>query len=311
MNWIEIIIEISAKYTETVSNIAQLLTPDGVYIEDYSQLEKDVMEIAHTDLIDSQLKSKVRDIAKIHIYLKHSEKISNAIDFLNTKLNENKISSKITKNFISNTNEWETKWQEFYNPLKIGKNIVICPKWEKIETNKNEIKVILNPGISFGTGKHETTQMCIEFLEKLVTPQCSVLDVGCGSGILSITSIMLGAKSATGIDIDPLAVKIAKENAQLNNIKEESFNFLCGNLTEQIHGQFDIICANIVSDIIIELSKDIAKFMHTESKFICSGIISEREEQVIEQLKKNNLIPQKIKKKKDWVSIYFKLQKQK
>ncbi len=309
MNCIEIIIEAASKYTETVSSIAQLVTSDGLYIEDYSQLEKDIMEVAHTDLIDKDLKSKARDISKIHIYLQDSNNIDSIIDFLNTKLKENNISATITKNVVSNADEWKTKWQEFYHPLKVGKNIIICPKWKNIDTNKNEIKVILNPGISFGTGQHETTQMCIEFLEILVAPKCTVLDVGCGSGILSITSILLGAKSAIGIDIDPLAVKIAKENAQLNDIKESSFNFLCGNLTEQIHGKFDIICANIVSDTIIELSKDITNFMHKESKFICSGIISEREEQVIQKLKENNLVPQKIKRNKDWVSIYFQIKK--
>ena len=309
MNWIEIIIEISSKYTDTVSELAQLVNPDSVYIEDYSQLEKDVMEIAHTDLIDNQLKNKAKNIAKIHIYLQNSKNIDSSIDFLNKKLNENHISNTITKKSISNTNEWETKWQEFYHPLKIGKNVIICPKWEKFDNKSDEIKVILNPGISFGTGKHETTQMCIEFLETLITPNCTVLDVGCGSGILSITSILLGAKSSLGVDIDPLAVKIAKENAQLNNIDESSFKFLCGNLTEKIHGKFDVICANIVSDIIIERSANITKFMHSENKYICSGIIAEREVEVINKLKQNNLIPQKIKRNKDWVSIYFKLKK--
>lgn len=309
MNWIEIIIEISSKYTDTVSELAQLVNPDSIYIEDYSHLEKDIMEIAHTDLIDSQLKNKARNIAKVHIYLQNSKNIDSSIDFLNKKLNENHISNTITKKSISNTNEWETKWQEFYHPLKIGKNVIICPKWEKIDTDSDEIKVILNPGISFGTGKHETTQMCIEFLETLITSNCTVLDVGCGSGILSITSILLGAKSSLGVDIDPLAVKIAKENAQLNNINERSFKFLCGNLTKNIHGKFDVICANIVSDIIIKLSANITKFMHSETKFICSGIIAEREIEVINKLNQNNLIPQKIKRNKDWVSICFKLKK--
>ena len=309
MNWIEIIIEVASKYIDTVTSIAQLITSEGMYIEDYSQLEKDIMEVAHTDLIDKELKSKARDISKIHVYLQDSDNIDSIIDFLNTKLKENNISATITKSTISNANEWQTKWQEFYNPLKIGKNVLICPKWKNIDINENEIKVILNPGISFGTGQHETTQMCIEFLEKLITPKCTVLDVGCGSGILSITSILLGAKSVIGIDIDPLAVKIAKENAQLNDIKENSFKFLCGNLTEQIHGKFDVICANIVSDTIIELSKDITNFMNKESKFVCSGIISEREDQVIQKLQENNLVPKKIKRNKGWVSICFKTKK--
>ena len=133
MNWIEIIIEIQSKYTDTVSELAQLVNPDSVYIEDYSQLEKDVMEIAHTDLIDNQLKNKAKNIAKIHIYLQNSKNIDSSIDFLNKKLNENHISNTITKKSISNTNEWETKWQEFYHPLKIGKNVIICPKWEKFD----------------------------------------------------------------------------------------------------------------------------------------------------------------------------------
>ncbi|MDE5600129.1 MAG: 50S ribosomal protein L11 methyltransferase, partial [Oscillospiraceae bacterium] len=216
------------------------------------------------------------------------------------------ISYKITK-IKTEPTDWENKWKEFYHPIRVGRNIIICPKWKNYNLNENEIKVVLDPGMAFGTGMHETTKMCIELLEDLVTHDCKILDIGCGSGILSITSLMLGSKSTIGVDIDPLAVKVSNENAKLNNLNNNAYEFIYGNLTEKISGKFDIICANIVADVIIKMLNNIKYFMHKNSFLICSGIIKSKKGDVIDKLESKNLIVKTIKEKNDWIALCCKI----
>ena len=156
--------------------------------------------------------------------------------------------------------------------------------------------------MAFGTGTHETTRLCMQFLEEYVTPSSTILDVGCGSGILSITGLLLGARHAVGVDIDELAVKVAGENAALNRITEEQAEFLCGDLTEQVSGQYDIICANI-----IKLCETVTQFMHKDSVLLCSGIIDQREDDVLLALSSAGLNVLEIKRENGWVAISCKL----
>ena len=144
---------------------------------------------------------------------------------------------------------------------------MVCPCWETCELGKDDIRVTLDPGMAFGTGTHETTRLCMQFLEDAITPQTTMLDIGTGSGILAATALLLGAKSAVGVDIDELAVKIAQENADLNGVGEQ-IELHCGDLTEQITGTYDVICANIVADVLIRLSQTVTQFMHKASVLI-------------------------------------------
>ncbi len=306
MNFIEIKIEIPSKETEKATAIAHMITSDGIYIEDYNQMEKDIIEIAHIDLIDENLKNKPRDISVLHIYFNQSLNIEKSIEFLKNKLKEQDISYKITT-IKAKPTDWKNKWKEFYHPIRVGKNIVICPKWENYKLNEGDIKVVLDPGMAFGTGMHETTKMCVELLEDLVTHDCKILDIGCGSGILSIASLMLGAKSIVGVDIDTLAVKVSNENAKLNDLSNDAYKFICGNLTENISGKFDIICANIVADVIINMLNNIKQFMHKNSFLICSGIIKSKKDDVIDKLRSENFIVKTIKEKNDWIAICCKI----
>ncbi len=185
--------------------------------------------------------------------------------------------------------DWANNWKKYYKPLEIGERLLVLPSWEpEPETDRTILK--LDPGMAFGTGAHHTTRMCLEFLEKTVKQGDTMLDLGCGSGILSIASVLLGAKQAIAVDIDPIAKKIAYENAAMNGITKETFTVLIGNILsnrsvqERISGKYPVVAANIVADVIIALAP-LAKTMVAEGGvFIVSGIIDERVEDVTNAL---------------------------
>lgn len=302
MDWTELAITIPCAFVDDASAIAQMVVPYGIYIEDYSNLEEQVEHIAHIDLIDQDLLEKDRSKAVIHIYIEPEQNPLEAVSFLQNRFDLEKIPYEIgTKNV--DQEEWATAWQKYYHPMKVGKKIVICPEWEQCEISPDEVKLVLNPGMAFGTGTHETTRLCMQTLEEHITPDSTVLDIGCGSGILSITSLLLGAKHAVGVDIDELAVKVAYENAALNRIDRTQAEFVCGDLTDKVDGQFDVICANIVADVIIKLCETVTQFMHEGSVLLCSGIIDQREDDVLAALDGAGLKVLEIKRENGWLAI--------
>ena len=189
--------------------------------------------------------------------------------------------------------DWLNNWKQYFQPTPIGEKLLIRPTWRENYDPQGRIVINLDPGLAFGTGTHETTSLCLGVLEKIVKENTTVLDVGCGSGILAIASLLLGAESAVGVDIDPLAVKTARENAVLNNVAEK-FTAIEGSFTEKVEGKFDIVVANIVADAIIFLSEGVKKFMKQDSTYIMSGIIDTRVDEVIEEVSKNFQITDKL-----------------
>lgn len=306
MNWTEIKIEISAEDVEIAENIANMVVPYGIYIEDYSNLEDDVKKIAHIDLIDEDLLKKDREKSIIHIYLEPQKNPSEAISFLKERLNSEKVKHEILTS-ACDVEKYINNWKKYFKPLKVGKKILICPTWEKMETcedieNRKILK--LDPGLAFGTGSHETTRLCLEMLEDEINGKIKVLDLGCGSGILSIVSLILGAESATGVDIDELAVKTAIENAKLNDV-ESKFEAKVGDLDENVSGQFDVVVANIVADVLIRLNEKVSKYLVPGGVYILSGIIDEREQDVIESIPKDFKILEH-KFNNGWVALKLK-----
>lgn len=182
--------------------------------------------------------------------------------------------------------DWSNAWKKYYHPVQVGEHLVVCPSWEAYDRKPDEVVLTLNPGMAFGTGTHDTTRLCMELLEKYITPQDTVLDVGCGSGILAITAALLGANKIIGCDIDEVAVKVAGENAALNGVQDR-IAFHQGDLTSQVEGSFQIICANIVADVIIRLSEDAGRYLAKDGIFITSGIIDTREQDVLNALEQN------------------------
>ncbi len=306
MNWNEIIIKVSNNDLEKAEGIANIIVPYGIYVEDYSNLEKEIEEIAHINLIDEELLKKDRDNCLIHIYIEPNENLVEMIDFLKTRYDHENINYEI-KTDICKEEEWINNWKKYFKPMPVGENLLIRPIWEEIDENIDKTVINLEPGVAFGTGTHETTRLCLEMVEKYVRPGNKVLDVGCGSGILSVTSLILGASRAVAVDIDNLAVKIAKENAKLNSV-EDRYEVICGNLVEKIEGKFDIILANIVAEVLINLSKDIDKYMNEDSIYIMSGIISTSLNEVKEAIAKKFMIIEE-KRENDWVSLVVKLNK--
>ena len=282
MNWTEIIAEVNSKDLDKAENIAHMTVPYGLYIEDYSSLEQEVLEIAKIDLIDEELLRQDRTKGKIHIYISPESNPAEALAFLKERFETEGIEYRLYSDECDVESCLEN-WKKYFNPINIGERLLIRPVWRDDYDPKGRIVLNLEPGLAFGTGTHETTRLCLQALEKYVKKGDNMLDVGCGSGILSVAALLLGAEKATGIDIDPLAVKSSIENAERNNVADR-YTGIHGNLAEKADGCYDIITANIVADAIIMLSGDIEKLMNDKTVYIMSGIIDTRLDDVLSAL---------------------------
>ena len=199
--------------------------------------------------------------------------------------------------------DWQNGWRKYYHPMDIGKRLAIVPSWQEYDTDR--VKLILDPGLAFGTGGHETTSLCLEALDERVRGGERVLDIGTGSGILAIAALKLGAGSAEGVDIDPVAVRTAGENAALNGVADK-LTVLVGDLSDKASGRYDIITANIVANAIISLAPAVPGLMAENATFIASGIIDSRKDEVIAALEAANLTVQEVKEKRGWECIVCK-----
>lgn len=285
MDYNEIIVKVKTEDLEIASAIANMTVPYGLYIEDYSDLLLEAVKIAHIDLIDEELKMRDKNIALIHIYIPIDESPKEAIDFLKEHFIKSNIDYEI-ENKKALEKDYINNWKNYFKIKEAGERLVICPAWETAKTHKKILKI--DPGAAFGTGTHPTTFMCLELLDKYVNENKTILDIGCGSGILSVASALLGAKSAIGVDIDETAVKVSKETARLNNV-DSLCSFMVGDAIKDVQGKFDIIVANIVADVIIYLSDKIKPLLNKGGMFICSGIIEGRQEEVEAALKNAGL----------------------
>ncbi len=311
-NWTEVKIEIPTDQIDLAGAIANMVVPYGIYIEDYSNLEAEAMEIAHIDLIDEELLQKDRSKAVIHVYISPEANPAEAISFLEERYQAEKIPHEITCASCAKE-DWINNWKKYFKPIPVGEKLLIRPVWEEEFDSMGRTVLDLEPGLAFGTGTHETTRLCLELLERYITPGCDFLDMGCGSGILSVAALLLGAKSAVGIDIDPLAVKTAVENAETNRVADR-FTGICGNLTEKLAGnsavpqKYQVVAANIVADIVIQLSKDAPQFLEKDSVYIVSGIIDSREQDVLDALAGTFTVIER-KEERGWVAMALKLKK--
>ncbi len=288
MDWTEIKITVSADDVDKAGDIASMVVPYGIYIEDYRTLEQEAWEIARIDLIDEDLLAKDRSKGIVHVYISPEENPAEAVSFLKERYVAEGIDCEIDESLCKNA-DWENNWKKYFKPMPIGERLLIRPIWEDEYDAMGRAVLHLEPGLAFGSGTHDTTRLCLETLEKYAYPGKTVLDVGCGSGILSVASLLLGADSAVGVDIDALAVKTAKENGKTNGFDEPKFTVLKGSTTDKVTGKFDIIAANIVADIIIGLCKNVKDFMNPDAVFITSGIIVPREEDVLAAFAENRL----------------------
>ena len=305
MNWTEIKVTIPNAFTESAAAIANMTVPYGIYIEDYSDLEENAWEIAHIDLIDEDLINKDRQNSVIHIYISESDNAAEALEFLKERLTAEKIPFEAGSVGVDDS-DWNENWKKYFHPIEIGEKLAVVPSWENYENKQNRTVLNIDPGAAFGTGTHATTSLCLEMLQGFVNENSKMLDIGCGSGILALASVLLGAESAFGVDIDAQSVKTARENAQINKI-DDKVSFEVGDLTEVVSGKYDIICANIVADVVIRLLPDAKEFMTDNGRLIISGIIDLRKDDVLKAVGENGFKVADERYKDNWCA--FVLQK--
>lgn len=299
MEWTDIKTTVSAQYAQIAEDIATGISGGGIYIEDYRDLEQQVEEIAHVDLIEKDLLEKSRDEVIVHLYIAPDENFAEIAELMQDRLQRAEVPYKMEYVGVRQE-DWETGWKAYYHAMDIGRRLAIVPSWEEYETDRTVIT--LDPGMAFGTGTHETTSLCLETLDGLVNGGERVLDIGTGSGILAIAALKLGAAKAEGVDIDPMCVRTAGENAALNGVTDD-FKVLIGDLSDQASGKYDIICANIVANAIIQLVPNVPALLAENGVFMASGIIDTRKDEVIEAVQAAGLALREVKEKNGWVAL--------
>lgn len=305
-DWTEVKIKVNANDVDKAGDIAMMVVPYGIYIEDYRDLEQQAWDIAHIDLIDEDLLKKDRNEAFVHVYISPEENPLEAVAFLRERYTAEGIENEIDLSACKNE-DWENNWKQYFHSIPVGNKLLIHPTWEEDYDAQGRVVLDIEPGLAFGSGSHETTRLCLAALEKYIDKDTEVLDIGCGSGILAISTLLLGAKNAVGVDIDSLAVANAKENAKTNKINEDRFTVLQGNLTDKVEGKFDVVVANIVADIIIMFTKDVKSYMKDDGVFITSGIIDTREQDVLDAFQKYGFEVVARHSEKGWVCFECKV----
>ena len=308
MAWLEITIETEPK---KIGTTATALTAQGfseLVIEDQQEFETFLDENrAYWDYIDENLQQQLQGLSRIKLYLEDTDKAG--LDRLNKAADKLGLMPIIAE--LPETN-WEESWKDNYPAVEVGENLIVVPYWQADETN-GRTPIILDPGLTFGTGAHASTQMVMEAMEQTVTEGFHCLDLGSGSGILSIAALRLGAASAIGVDIDPKAEDIARENAAYNGFAAPEFSALTGNVTEDValmdqlsQKEYDLVLVNIVADVIIGLAPILPKFLTERSTLICSGILDVRLEEVKAALEQAGLTVTGIRQKEDWRCVIAK-----
>ena len=285
MNWTEITVSVPGEFTDSAAAIANMTVPYGIYIEDYSDLETAAWEIAHIDLIDEELIEKDRANSIIHIYISECDNAAEALEFLKERLTAENIPFTAGSVGVDDS-DWNENWKKYFHPIEIGEKLAVVPSWENYDNKDGRTVLSIDPGAAFGTGTHATTSLCLELLQDYINFDTNMLDIGCGSGILALASVLLGAQRAVGVDIDAQSVKTAKENAEINNIVEKT-EFFVGDLADKVTGKYGVVCANIVADVIIRLLPDAAAFLEENAPLIISGIIDIRKEDVLKAVEEN------------------------
>ena len=302
MEWTDLSITVPRRWADTAEAIATMVANGGIYIEDYADLEQQAWEIAHVDLIEQELLDKPRDIVKVHMYLAPDENPAEILPLFRERLDNSGIEYTLETSGVEQE-DWQNAWKKYYHAMEIGSRLAIVPGWEQYETDRTVIT--MDPGMAFGTGTHETTSLCLETLDSLVKGGERVLDIGTGSGILAIAALKLGAAVAEGVDIDPMCVRTAGENARRNGVQDR-FTVLVGDLSDKASGQYNIITANIVAAAILSLAPHVPALMAPGARFIASGIIDTRKDEVLTGLRAAGLEPVEVKEKRGWVCIICK-----
>ena len=317
MQWIEVTIKTTSAAIDLVCDRLTVLGFDSFIIDDQQDFERFLEENhQYWDYVDEDLEQKMQGLSQIRLYLEDSaaapEQISTLRDDLAVlRRDYPAVDFGSLEVALANVRDedWENNWKQYYKPLAIGEKLLVVPEWLNPENPDNRVVVLLDPGMIFGTGAHASTQMCMEELERAIQGGEEVLDLGSGSGILSITALLLGAQHATGVDIDPKAEDIARQNAAINQLGPDRFTALTGDvigdtaMMEKLKKSYDIVLANIVADVIIPLAPAAASFLSEDSVFICSGILNTRLPEVLSALEKAGMQILSTQQQDDWCRV--------
>ena len=318
MEWIKLTIYTTTDGIDTICDKLYDIGFCNTQIEDESEFFEFLEDNKkYWDYVDDELIEQKKGETKVIIYIENNRSASDSINMVTSLINSLKGDEALGSLRIEtdgiNEQDWANNWKAFFKPLEIGKKILIQPEWEKYSGNTDRIVFTVNPGLTFGTGTHNSTKLCIAELEKVIDSDVNMIDIGCGSGILSIISLLLGAKDAVALDIDPNSVHVAYENAELNGIDKSRYHVYAGDIlsdTELINtvcGQkYDVVVANIVADVIIALLPTVKNIVAQNGTFICSGIINERLNDVTSAMKNSNINVFKTVTEGEWSAVVCK-----
>lgn len=300
--WNQIKVNCSVGELSTVTAICSMVT-ESLMIEDYSDIEENLMTV-YGELIDEKILGADRSLAAVSLFLEEEKSLAGAVEFLRDRLTAAGLSCSIETVGVDER-DWANEWKKYYHPIHIGEHLVVTPPWESYEAKPGEILVVMDPGMAFGTGTHETTRLCMALMEKYPPAGKRLLDVGTGSGILSIAASKMGAAECFAYDIDPVAVRVAEENVAANG---------CGNITcgvsDLLKGvdkkaPYGYVCANIVADILIRMAPDLAACLAPGAVVITSGIIEGRERDVLSAMEAGGFTRIDTLHEADWSAMVF------
>lgn len=316
MDWLELTIKTASPGVETVAARLTALGYDSFIIDDQKDFQSFVAENrAYWDYIDETLSQRMEGVSQIKLYLEDSptsgqqaQELAAALRALREEFPDEDLGPLTVRAALCRNEDWENNWKEHYQPIAVGRRLLIVPEWLRPDNPEDRIPLFLDPGLIFGTGSHASTRMCLEALEKDVRPGDRVLDLGGGSGILSIAALLLGAASAVCVDIDPLAEDVARSNAKLNGMRSDCFEARTGDvlsdramMEEFTEKGFDLVLANIVADVIIALAPAVPGLLRKGGRFVCSGILEMREGEVLGALDRAGLRVTESRCEEDWV----------
>ena len=304
MNWIKVKIDyFSNTLEETKSKLINMFEEIGI-----KQIE--VIDYFSDNSLDYNINFKKQsEIWSIIGYIVNNRFSKLKLNIISDKLKEFSLDDKEFMYEIYTSecsdDDWKDEWKKYFHTVNITDNIIIKPSWDDYEASEGETVIEIDPGMAFGTGTHETTALCVEFLEKYVPGKKKLLDIGCGSGILMLIGKILGVEKVVGIDIDSNVKDVVIENFEKNNIKD-NYEIIIGDLVEDINEKYDLVVSNILVDVLTELLENIEKTLEKGATIIFSGIIKDKEEEFLRKTKEHNLIEIDRNEKNNWVSLVFK-----
>ncbi len=306
IKWLEVTVESTADQLDQVTTLLMANGMTGLVIEDEADFRRFLEQNRqYWDYVDDELVERMKGAARVKFYVTDDEAGRAQLAEYTRGLTAPYTTA------VLRENDWATSWQKYYRPVPVGRRLLVVPDWLRDEpVPEGRVCVYLNPGLTFGTGSHASTQLCLAGLEDLITPGCRVLDLGCGSGILSIAALVLGAAEAAAVDIDPKAADVACENAALNGIGRDRYRVRAGDIlsdtalaSELARTPWDLVLANIVADVIIPLARKVPDMMAEDGTFLCSGIIDSRAGEVAAALAAAGLTVTGRREQNGWVAL--------